>query len=647
MKLRFLPQVLAASCLAASTANAQSAGAHDAWRNVEIADGGFVSGFITHPARKGLMYARTDIGGAYRWNAPDKRWVALTDWVTQHSWNFSGIESLALDPTSVGFRELPRAGGFLRAAPHAKAQLWLASDGASFSKENNVDVDKATRIGFGKAAPGQLSPIGSANQGVPYADLSTKPTASQTAPRTVFHLEAEDATLSGTAVSTARAGFSGTGYVSGFDQDGDRIEFSIANARAGIYEVKIRYNASSGDKGYDLVVNGSKFSGMLARTGESFATHIVGKVELKQGANTLAIEKSWGYYDIDAIDIAPARIDTSLKKPPKALVDRRATAGARALHSYLVDLYGQKTLSGQHEEADAKYLRDTIGKSPAILGSDLIEYSPSRVANGSKPEGTTERLIQSARKGQIITLAWHWNAPKDLINQEKFEKPNGQTINALWWRGFYTEATTFDVQKALANPQSQDYKLLLRDIDVIARELKKLDAAGVPVLWRPLHEAEGGWFWWGAKGPEPLKKLWRLMFDRLTNQHKLHNLIWVFTGTPNMAWYPGNDVVDIIGVDAYPSDVGDPLGSTWDALKQQFDGKKLLALSEFGGVPDVDKARRYGVRWSYFMSWTSELGPRKMSRQVLERIYKSPAVLNQSDLKLPAAAKVAAARARN
>ena len=549
MKLRFLFQVLAASCLAASTANAQPAGAPYAWRNVEIADGGFVSGFITHPARKGLMYARTDIG--------------------------------------------------------------------------------------------------SANRGIPYADLSIKPTAAQTTPRTVFHLEAEDATLAGTAVSTARAGFSGTGYVSGFDQDGDRIEFSIPNARAGIYAVKIRYSASSGEKGYDLVVNGSKFSGMLARTGEGFATHIAGKVELKQGVNTLAIEKSWGYYDIDAIDIAPTRIDTALKKPPKTLVDRRATAGARALHSYLIDLYGQKTLSGQHEEADAKYLRDTIGKSPAILGSDLIEYSPSRVANGSKPEGTTERLIQSARKGQIITLAWHWNAPKDLINQEKFVKPNGQTVNALWWRGFYTEATTFDVQKALANPQSQDYKLLLRDIDVIARELKKLNAAGVPVLWRPLHEAEGGWFWWGAKGPEPLKKLWRLMFERLTNHHKLHNLIWVFTGTPNMAWYPGDDVVDIIGVDAYPSDVGDPLGSTWDALKQQFDGKKLLALSEFGGVPDVHKARRYGVRWSYFMSWTSELGPRKMPPEVLDRIYKSPAVLNQSDLKLPAAAKAAAARARN
>jgi photosystem II stability/assembly factor-like uncharacterized protein len=67
------------------------------WRNVEIAGGGFVSGIITHPAKQGLMYARTDIGGAYRWDAVAKRWVALTDWVTQDDWNLTGIESIALD----------------------------------------------------------------------------------------------------------------------------------------------------------------------------------------------------------------------------------------------------------------------------------------------------------------------------------------------------------------------------------------------------------------------------------------------------------------------------------------------------------------------------------------------------------------------
>ena len=96
------------------------------------------------------------------------------------------------------------------------------------------------------------------------------------------------------------------------------------------------------------------------------------------------------------------------------------------------------------------------------------------------------------------------------------------------------------MQKALADPNSADYKLLLRDMDAIAVQLQKFSDAGVPVLWRPLHEAEGGWFWWGAKGPEPFKKLWRLMYDRFTNVHHLHNLIWVDCSGTNPDWYPGD-----------------------------------------------------------------------------------------------------------
>lgn len=70
-----------------------------AWRNVQIVGGGFVSGIITHPREKGLMYARTDIGGAYRWDATRKQWAPLTDWVTGDDWTLTGIESLAIDPS--------------------------------------------------------------------------------------------------------------------------------------------------------------------------------------------------------------------------------------------------------------------------------------------------------------------------------------------------------------------------------------------------------------------------------------------------------------------------------------------------------------------------------------------------------------------
>jgi len=94
--------------------------------------------------------------------------------------------------------------------------------------------------------------------------------------------------------------------------------------------------------------------------------------------------------------------------------------------------------------------------------------------------------------------------------------------------GFMAKDTTFDLAATLASTYSPEYACLLRDLDAIAWQLKKFSEAALPVLWRPLHEADGKWFWWGAKGPEPLKALWRLMFTRFTGRHGLHNLIWVY-----------------------------------------------------------------------------------------------------------------------
>ena len=445
-----------------------------------------------------------------------------------------------------------------------------------------------------------------------------------------WHLEAEDGTLSGPTVAHDRKGFSGTGYVTGFQKDGDKITWDIPNAQAGIYQARIRFSAPSGPKGFDLVVNGAKSSGTLPGPNAAFSVMTSPRFELKAGANTISIEKGWGYYDIDSIDISPAKIDMSLKKVVPTPSDPKATQAVRRVMDYLASQYGTKTLSGQQDPPQVDYLQATTGKYPAVLSNDFIEYSPSRVEHGARPEGTTEKMIEYSKAGYLVSMCWHWNAPKDLERVSTDDK--GVTTKEPWWSGFYTRATTFDVQKALANPNGEDYKLLVRDMDVIAAQLKKFDAAGVPVLWRPLHEAEGGWFWWGAKGPESFKQLWRLMYDRFTRVHNLHNLIWVYSSGTDPKWYPGDAYVDIAGIDQYPSDWSDPLSSVWDTLKQQHDGRKMIALSEFGGVPDVEKMRRYGVRWAYFASWTNELGPRKLPKPDLTRIYNSNVVITRDEL---------------
>jgi len=220
------------------------------------------------------------------------------------------------------------------------------------------------------------------------------------------------------------------------------------------------------------------------------------------------------------------------------------------------------------------------------------------VAYGANPNNETEQSIAwSQQTGGVTTMMWHWNAPTDLIDTPGHE----------WWRGFYTHATTFDLPAALANPAGADYALLLNDIDTIAAELQKFEDAGVPVIWRPLHEAQGGWFWWGAHGPETFKGLWTLMYDRLTDHHGLHNLIWEFTSSAaegdHLLWYPGDDMVDIIGVDIY-TDPSSNMSGQWNDVLDEYNGEKIIALSETGTLPDPDEMDQWGIDWSYIAPWT-------------------------------------------
>ncbi len=443
--------------------------------------------------------------------------------------------------------------------------------------------------------------------------------------QSVIHLEAEAGSLKKVQVASAHPGFSGTGYVTGFTGPDCQVSWKL-RAHAGLYRATIGFSTPSGTKGYDLTINGSSQGGMFPPIGEKFGRHDAGLIELKEGENTASIQGGWNYYDIDYVEFRPAPPIAAPKAVTPQLVDKQATPEAVALMRRLVHEYGRRTLMGQYDAKECDYVKAKVGRTPSILGADFIEYSPSRVEHGAKPEGTTEAIIRAAKQGQIVSMSWHWNAPTDLI--DKMETgPDGKPRDHKWYRGFYTEATTFDLEKTLADPSGARYKLLLRDIDVIAVELKKLDKAKIPVLWRPLHEAEGGWFWWGAKGAEPCKKLWRLLQDRLIVHHHLHNLIWVWNSAKS-TWYPGDRSVDIVAIDAYPSDHSDVLVSSWMDLQKRFDGRKLLAVGEYPGPMDVSRMARLGVWWSYNVSWTRGVGPKSDSDAFLRAAYGSAAAIS-------------------
>lgn len=432
-------------------------------------------------------------------------------------------------------------------------------------------------------------------------------------------MEAENGTLTGNAyVSTAVSGYSGTGYVTGLQSATDTINWSFTGT-PGLYDMVIRFRSPFGQKGFAGAINGHGFSGMFP-SNSAFASFDNGLVQVVSGVNALQIGGGWNWYEIDRVDLNPVPAPLPPEPVPATLVDTQATFAARMLMKALVSDYGQHTWAGQHDSSEISYIQGKTGTKPAIVEGDFIDYSPSRIQYGANPGNYTESYIALESAGHVLGFCWHWNAPTNLLN----------TTGHEWWRGFYTDSTTFDVAAALANTNSVEYSLLLRDIDAIAVQLKKVSSNNIPILWRPLHEASGGWFWWGAKGPGPFKQLWRLLFNRLTTYHNLHNLIWVLTNEdPN--WYPGDDVVDIVGLDAYPSDPTDALSSDWLILKSQFDGVKLLTLSEFGGVPDAERMHVFGVWWSYFCPWTGsyiEGAP----TNTLMRIYASPEVITVDEL---------------
>ncbi len=161
--------------------------------------------------------------------------------------------------------------------------------------------------------------------------------------------------------------------------------------------------------------------------------------------------------------------------------------------------------------------------------------------------------------------------------------------------------------------------------------LKRFRDAGIPILWRPLHEADGAWFWWGAYGAQACVKLYRLMYDRFVNLHKLNNLIWIWNSV-SPDWYPGDDCVDIISRDVYAKNDG--------ALKAEFEDvkklnpDKIVALAECGIAPDPEKMKAKEAMWAWYMVWCGGfvMDDKGNSREQLKAIYESPLTVALDDL---------------
>lgn len=302
-------------------------------------------------------------------------------------------------------------------------------------------------------------------------------------------------------------------------------------------------------------------------------------------------------------------------KTAPALIDAQASAAAKELYARLRAGYGSRIISGQTSQHFSD-LTAIAGKTPVVKSFDMQNYSPHNPWHddwSSWDDGSVQAAIDwhnSTGGRGIVTFHWHWFSPSS---------------GKLRTSTFYKKNTGFDVSKAVA-PGNREYNEVLRDIDVIAAQLKRLSEAGVPVLWRPLHEAGGGWFWWGAKGPGPALKLHSLMYDRLTVHHGLHNLIWIWS-TPEASWYPGNSKADMVGYDSYPGAYDyTPQKSMFNELYKLTGGEKMIALTENGPIPDIDKCLQADAKWAYFLSW-NKLTVEQNSAQHLRAVFAHPNVV--------------------
>ena len=324
------------------------------------------------------------------------------------------------------------------------------------------------------------------------------------------------------------------------------------------------------------------------------------------------------------------------------LIDPAATPAAKKLFEFLKSQYGSKTMSGtMGEVAWGSGYYDMIaqeaGKAPAIIGFDYIHLASSP-ANWID-YGDITPVREAWEAGNIVQIMWHWNVPR--LNNPKAQLSTG--------------ISRFSPSNAMV-PGNWEYEIMEKDIAKVAGYLKLIQDAGIPVIFRPFHEAAGDyaptwgpWFWWGAEGVEVTKQLWDHLYNKLVNDYGIHNMIWCWTVQTSNAGelasldqlqgaYVGNGKCDFVGVDVYSED---DLFSDFDRfylVRELVEGKKMVALSECGNLFNPDVAFPKGETWLYFMQWyeteSNQFFIKNYSpAEVWQQVASSPYTLNRDDIK--------------
>ncbi|HEY0742914.1 MAG TPA: glycosyl hydrolase [Chryseosolibacter sp.] len=354
---------------------------------------------------------------------------------------------------------------------------------------------------------------------------------------------------------------------------------------------------------------------------------------------------------------------TPVKSQRLKLIDKNATAETKALFQNLFDLSKNHTLFGhQHateyghgwsDDEDRSDVKTIVGSHPAVIGIDLSGFSgrpPAEIENAKA--STRKNVIDTYNRGGVTTISWHF--------------PNPVSKGGFYWVDSISKpAVKFIIPGGAAH---EPYKEILRGIAQWAKSLQGADGKNVPVIFRPYHEFDGGWFWWGAPhcSREEFISLWRFTVSYLRDTMQVHNFIYAFSPdnrfnseTEFLDRYPGNEWVDMVGMDNY-GDMGRDgyrIDSAIRKLKIVSDfalkNGKLAAFTETGleSIPDptwwtqtlLKVMRSENMQLCYVLVWRNDTNSathyyaphpaHQSSTADFRKFYDHPYTLFEVDLK--------------
>ena len=473
---------------------------------------------------------------------------------------------------------------------------------------------------------------------------------------TVYEAEAQP----GVNAGDVSADSTGAKFVT--KSSGTEFTFTVNVEETAMYDITTKVLI----KQYDwttskILVNGVEAGSMLTTPRNCDSSYVVAaSAKMRAGENTITVGNGAIGVDYITVERHPDPVFNISALP----VTPNASESAKKVKTFLRDNFMKKTVSGMmisdqnfnydygnmkllkagectpadsckfsDEEVSWKGQTDIAefykrsGHYPAIGGFDMLFAAGGHHEEGWFKGYTENNLLMTEdlwKMGGIPTYTWHWKVGEDTVFYTQgtpagFNNP-GCTEGVM---GTSNTNTCFNYTKAFKGDKcqeidetSQEYKDIVADVDIVSGYFKQLQDKGIAVVWRPLHEASGGWFWWGTASAECYVQLYRLVFKRMVETNKLNNLIWVWNintdpkfgydySALNAAWYPGDEYVDIVAVDIYdPLNDHNSAANYYNKIVSDVGTSKMIALSENGAIPDIDSIAEDKAYWSYWMTWS-------------------------------------------